>query len=221
MEKRVAILGATKGIGRALAQTIHGEGHRILCCGRTQVLLEKLKAWGGVDIHQWDASQPKELEALVSVLKIFRPTHLIYCAGGGPYGFFSSKEWKDHRWAMAVNFETPAQLIHMWLQDRFEGLEQVICIGSAIAEGRGDPKSASYAAAKHALKGLVTSLQKETNRDLRLLSPSYVDTTLLPRKASPHNSGEVLLTPLEVAVKLWQWSGEPAVKKHFIVDGTH
>ncbi|MBK7960771.1 MAG: hypothetical protein IPK04_05925 [Bdellovibrionales bacterium] len=74
--------------------------------------------------------------------------------------------------------------------------KQGIFIGSQIAERNPDINAASYTAAKHALLGIISTLQKEAlegkdtkkaslAHDLRLFSPGYMNTSLLPPTAWP------------------------------------
>jgi len=80
----------------------------------------------------------------------------------------------------------------------------VILVGSTICENQGDRHAASYAAAKHALKGLYESLRLEApDWDLRMVSPGYLDTELLPKNA-PVRYKEVW-DPQKVAQEIVEW----------------
>ncbi|MBX9769145.1 MAG: hypothetical protein K2X47_17855, partial [Bdellovibrionales bacterium] len=134
---------------------------------------------------------------------------LIYFVGGGPHGLFQQKQWKDHEWSFQVTFRTPARFLHEVMRNSL-GLQQLTFIGSAIAGDSPDPEAASYCAAKHALQGLISSIQEEQRHlpadtlDLRLYSPGYMNTGLLPRNAWPRYKGNVL-EPELVAQDLLEW----------------
>ena len=84
-------------------------------------------------------------------------------------------------------------------------------MGSSVAEDKADPGAASYAAAKHALKGLLESvILEKPDLDVRLFSPGYMDTGMLPQNAWPRQQG-LAEDPDAVARRLWQWSNS-AVK---------
>src|SRR5690606_29913932 len=101
-------------------------------------------------------------------------SRLLYFAGGGPYGDFASKAWKDHMWSFQVNFLTPSRIIHHFLKQNRK--MQIVVVGSAVADDKPDPMAASYAAGKHGLKGLVGSIQAENPElDLRIFRPGYMD----------------------------------------------
>ena len=84
-------------------------------------------------------------------------------------------------------------------------IPQVILVGSSVAESAADPKAASYCAAKHALRGLFLSLREEyPDWDLRLFSPGYMDTDMLPPHALVRKKG--VHDPARVASDLWSWA---------------
>lgn len=207
--KKVAILGASRGLGRSLVQTLESDRAtgEILAVSRNpnlQESSEKVSAFG------FDLASEK-LDALIAELEEFRPDIVIYCAGGGPYSKFEQAKWKSHDWALQVSFLAAARLAH-WFMGRKQAstADQWIWVGSAIAEAQGDPCGSSYAAAKHALLGLYQSIQMEKpSLDLRLFSPGYMNTDLLPKGSWPRRQDKSLWEPEEVARLLWEWSNNP------------
>lgn len=188
----IGILGASRGLGASLAKCIEKESPE------TELLL--LSRTHGVDFA--DESQYSQI---LERLEQAQLSKIFYVAGGGPYGSYSSKEWKDHQWALRLNFEFPAMLLHYFLQKPGK-LTQLVFVGSSVAEDKPDPGAASYAAAKHGLKGLIDSVIAEKPAlDVRLYSPGYMDTKLLPQNAWPRQQG-LAEDPHDVARRLWQWS---------------
>jgi short-subunit dehydrogenase len=139
----------------------------------------------------FDFSKPESWNSILEQMITFNPSRIIYCAGGGPFGPYSRFDWKDHQWSLRVNFEFPAFLILNLLKNPPINLKQLVFIGSQVAESKADPGAASYAAGKHALKGLITTLiaENHTPFDLRLLSPGYMETDLLPMGSPPRLQG--------------------------------
>ncbi len=213
---RVALLGATRGLGWALARHLSGlsgaQGSQssqvdpvasLLVVGRKAPPADLPKAaFVSLDL----ASVQQVEEVLFPSLAQFNPHKIFYIAGGGPFGTFEKKQWKDHLWAYQLNLLTPARLLHWAFQAQGKTeLRQVVFVGSAIAEDQGEREGASYASAKHGLKGLVRSLQRE-DLDVRLFSPGYMDTQMLPPNAWPRQQGLSILSPEDVALELWTWS---------------
>lgn len=180
----ILILGGSRGLGRALGLEIEKSS--------TQVISRSRKS-----VPSFDFSKTEDWSKIVSDIRAIKPQRVIYCAGGGPYGPFSRFEWKDHAWSWKVNFEFPAYLLHDFLKMPIAELKQLVLIGSKVAESAPDPGAASYAAGKHALKGLISTViaDKEPTFDLRLLSPGYMETDLLPIGSRPRRQG--LAKPVE------------------------
>jgi len=202
---KIAILGSRKGLGLEISKMV-SESAELLLISR--------------QVHQigphksliCDFSQPSQVEELIAKLREFKPHKIWYIAGGGPYGDFQTKQWKDHLWSWQVTFLTPARILHSYLSHEFEGCEQFIAIGSAIAESQVDPKAASYCAAKHALVGLIHTTQLESpDKDVRLFSPGYMNTALLPSNASVRST-HTIHQPQAVANSFWDWSSQTQFK---------
>lgn len=205
---RVVILGASRGLGAELVKYIGTlvatEGHQVMGFARKELALARLKAEvAGFDFRVADFASPTGQQSVLSYLAEEPVDRVICMAGGGPYGLFQEQAWKNHQWAWEVSFIFPARVAHaLSLQAR---PPQLIFVGSAVAESAADPKAASYCAAKHALKGLFLSLRAEApSWDVRLFSPGYMDTDMLPANAAVRHKG--VYAPAQVARDLWQWS---------------
>ncbi len=181
-EEKIVLLGASRGLGLA-----------------TKFLLEqrpeKLNLYSfSRKLNGTDFSRRDRWDEYAKTFLALEADRFIYFAGGGPYGDYEKSEWKDQEWALNVSFAFPAFLLHSLLQfnkkkERARPF-QMTFIGSAIAEGKPDPKASMYCAAKHALRGLITSIQKEeSSMDLRLFSPGYMDTSMLPLNSWPRQKG--------------------------------
>lgn len=202
MEK-VAIIGASRGLGACLARSIP-HSCKILAMARSGERLKKLQQETGAHIEIATLDVTKDLESLLSLLRDFEPTRVFYLSGGGPFGEFHKKAWKDHMWAWEVTFLAAARTVHALLNAGGK-MPQIVLCGSSVAENKGDAKAASYASAKHALRGLYESLRLENPQlDVRLFSPGYLDTELLPKGAEVRYKG--VWNPEMVAQKLWDWS---------------
>ena len=191
---RIALLGASRGLGWAVYTQLAEKNKDTSFFLSSRKISEKIKfVSNNTIIKPQDFSKVPLQTGFLEDLQDFKPTHLIYMAGGGPYGAYASKKWSDHVWALNTSFMYPAELIHTILSHphTWESLVQVICVGSAIAEAKADPYAASYAAAKHALKGLISTLQQEGSGkpELHLFSPGYMQTELLPQSSWPRQQG--------------------------------
>lgn len=187
------ICGGSSGLGQAFSRLVraeHPEVQQVLISRRSEVSADFSK------IDEW----PQAL----ALIEGFAPTRLFYFAGGGPQGSYFDKKWSSHEWTFRVNFLFPAYLLsHL----KVSSLKQALFVGSAVSEAKAEAEAASYAAAKHALRGLILSLQadKGLGLDLRLLSPGYLDTPFLPQDAWPRQTPGSLKTPHDVAASTLSW----------------
>lgn len=197
--ERILILGGSRGLGAALLEKLKLQVMDVKSISRKS----ELKA---------DFSKIESWHSIVQQIQEMNPHRIIYCAAGGPYGSFAKFDWKDHQWAMKVTFEFPAFLLHSLLREKNPDLQQVIMVGSSVAESAADPGAAAYCSAKHALRGLITSLQTETlPYDLRLWSPGYMTTDLLPQNSPPRLQG-LAQSPEEIAEIMIQDISNPALR---------
>jgi short-subunit dehydrogenase len=209
--ERIAILGASRGIGAALTKILSKDFPNLLLVSRH---------WRSEPVQtseqriSLDLTVDENWEDLIKILSDFAPTRIFYVAGGGPHGAFQDKEFKDHEWAIKLNLITPAKLLHWALKK--STVTQIIFFGSAIAESRADPKASSYAAAKHGLAGLIKSVVAEQSRtDLRLYSPGYTSTDLLPKNAQAQLSKtNVVLSASDVAQDFVNWAFQSKAEFH-------
>lgn len=197
--ERVLVLGGSRGLGKALVDHLQTK----------KISAESVSRKSG---HSFDFSKTESWPNVVEKIRALQPTRIFYCAAGGPYGDFQKFEWKDHAWSLSVTFEFPAFLIHQLMKAPLTNLKQFCVIGSSIAENQADPSAAMYCAAKHGLKGLILTLQQQNLVfDLRLLSPGYMNTDLLPKGTRPRNQGQSV-DPALIAEKMIRSITDPALR---------
>lgn len=186
-KEKLAVLGGSRGLGLSIVKALSQQGYEIFVASR-KPLSEKVET---VTWRSFDFSQEEQASGLIEALNKFSPDTVIYCAGGGPYGLYGEKEWKDQEWSLNVTFRFPAFLLWQWCRGKtLQSVQKFIVMGSAVAESQPDPKASMYCASKHALKGLISSLAKEyPHKQIKLFSPPYMDTDLLPPGAWPRQSG--------------------------------
>jgi short-subunit dehydrogenase len=207
MEK-VMILGGRRGLGKAVSELWkhHYPESEIVVTSRQEWTSPLFKTLRG------DFSKDADVESFLQKLEEWQPQRVFCFAGGGPFGPFSEKNLKDHEWALKVSLLSPLRLLYGFMKSCPQG--QWIMTGSAIAESQPDKNAASYAAAKHALKGLISSIKAETpERDIRLFSPGYMDTEMLPTNAAPRLEKR-MQSPEAVALEFVKWACDPKASWH-------
>ncbi|MGW1013555.1 SDR family NAD(P)-dependent oxidoreductase [Streptomyces termitum] len=162
------VTGGTRGIGLAIADTLHRHGARIVVTGRDEErgrqALERLGGGDGVAFCASDATRRADAERAVDTV-VDRYGHLDVVVNnvGGATDFATVAEISDDTWhrTLALNLDsalytTRRALAHLVPQRS----GRIVSISSM--EGRDpDPGLCAYAAAKHALIGLTRVLAKE------------------------------------------------------------
>lgn len=198
LNEKFIMLGASRGLGWCTYQLLLKQKPQseFLISSR-KILLKTGYVPQNTRLVPQDFSKPGIDPEFYTQLKNFGPTHLIYFAGGGPYGFFQEKKWSDHQWSLQTSFLYPAELLHsiMAQPESWPVLKKIVLIGSSVAEDKADPRASSYSASKHALRGLVSTVQEEikaqshkTMPQVLLFSPPYMQTDLLPAHSHPRLS---------------------------------
>ena len=209
-----AFLGCSRGFGAALVAN-YAEKHPSSEVYLASRRLEDLQAVASrttldAQIQPVDFSVPQSVDFWLEPLMSSGVQRIFYIAGGGPHGPFVQKAWKDHQWSLSVNFLTPARILHRVLQ-KPGSVKQLVFVGSAVADDQPDPLAASYAAGKHALRGLLESvLEEHPSVDLRLYRPGYMNTSMLPPAARPRlESPQVVAEPSQLATDFLSWADDP------------
>jgi short-subunit dehydrogenase len=161
--------------------------------------------------QKFDLTKRSDWDSVIEFVQKTDPDQIIYCSGGGPYGLYNQKKFSDHEWAFNLNFLFPAYLIH-------QIDKSMTLVGSSVAESKPDPMASSYAASKHGLLGLIKSVKAESpSRKIKLFSPGYMDTGLLPANAWPRQQG-LQQSPATLAKILIDWIQSDDEAFHKVVD---
>ena len=183
---RIAVTGASGGIGLALAEELARRGARLVLNARREEVLrdvaEKLKARGAdVACAPGDiADDGVRRQILAAAAERFGGLDiLVNNAGIGAFGRFAESDPANLRRILEVDFFATAELTRAAIPLLHEGTTPaVVNIGSILGH-RGIPYAAEYCAAKFAVRGFSEALRPELAKlgiDLLLVSPGTTDT---------------------------------------------
>ncbi|OLN23294.1 oxidoreductase [Domibacillus antri] len=218
MNKTVVITGASSGLGAELAKEAVSAGYRVVLIARRLDRLEQIKKELGesdnVRIFQADVTDRAALKSIFH--DIGRVDVLINNAG---VGYFA--------WAHEVKPEETAEMINVNVTGLIQCTELVIpqmierknghIINIASMAGKlATPKSAVYAATKHAVLGFTNSIRMELGRSnvyVTAINPGPIATPFF-EKADPEGTylkkaSKLMLNPAEVARKTVAVIGRP------------
>jgi NAD(P)-dependent dehydrogenase (short-subunit alcohol dehydrogenase family) len=160
--KKIAILGASRGIGREIALACAREGGVVLAVARGQDdLAELARQSSAIDTLALDAAAE---DAPTAVFAKMRPDVLVIAAGALP----PTAPLPDLTWTQfAVNWETDVRLSFEFckraLREPLPLGAVVILLSSGAALG-GSPISGGYAGAKRTQMFIAQYAQRESNR---------------------------------------------------------
>jgi NAD(P)-dependent dehydrogenase (short-subunit alcohol dehydrogenase family) len=172
-DKNILIIGASSGIGHALAQQLQEQGATLFTAGRTQ-------PEGIQSTHMtWDVTQTPAAEALNQLPEILHG--LVYCPGTINLKPFHRLTPDDYRHDFEVNVLGAISAIHAAYATIKKSKSASIVLFSTVAAKLGMGMHSSVSVAKSAVEGLTKSLAAELapfNVRVNAIAPSLTDTPL-------------------------------------------
>jgi len=187
-ETRVAIVtGSSRGIGRAVAKKLAGDGFKIIVHGKEnesacRSVTEEIRQMGGDAIHVLaDLGDRKDVDGLVGeTRKAFgRIDVLINNAATRPHCDFFEMDDADWHRVMRTNLDSAFWLLKLCMPEMVErGWGRVVNFAGAQAI-KGYVGAAHVSVSKHGLWGLTKSLAKELGPKgitMNIISPGPTGT---------------------------------------------
>ena len=206
---KVAIVtGAGRGIGRAIAISLAGQGVKVSLAARTQSELDdthaRIQSAGGqASVHPTDMSVEDSVNRLVkdSADQWGRLDIVVNNAGIGVFQALEQTAIDTWNQIQEVNARGTFLLCREAISYlRQQQLSFIINIASVVAV-KGYGNQAAYTASKHAMLGMSKSLAKEVQEDgirVHVINPGGVATDMV-QQARPDLNLEELIQPQDIA----------------------
>ncbi len=183
--KNALVTGASGGIGRAIAETLHASGATVTISGTRMEPLEELAHILGQRVHilACDLSNGIEVENLSKRAqeKMGSVDILVNNAGITRDNLFMRMSDEDWAVVMEVNLTSTMKLCRGVLRGMMKSRwGRIVNIGSVVGS-TGNPGQGNYAASKAALLGMSKSLASEVaSRGITVncIAPGFVKTAM-------------------------------------------
>jgi short-subunit dehydrogenase len=206
--RSILVTGASRGIGRRVAERLARLGARLTVAARSEgelaTLVADIRAAGGVaEPVAVDLTDPLQRELLIAaaVEQYGGLDVLMNCAGVASFGEFASSNSDVLRRVMEINFFVPVELMRLarpYLEAsavRNRPWRPAILNLASICGRCGIPSLPEHCASKHAFVGMTETLRAEYSRfgiDVLLVLPGVVRSDDLNRHLI-RNEGQIYL----------------------------
>ena len=182
--RHALVTGGGRGIGRAIAAALKAHGARVAILGRDGAVLREAVGSGDADAcAACDIRDEAATSAAVAELARVQPFDIVVAnAGAVETGPLQRSPAERFRRMNEVNLIGTVNAFHAALPGMVERRQGRLIAIASTAGHRGYAYVSAYAAAKHAVIGLVRSLALETARSgvtVNAVCPGYADTDMV------------------------------------------
>lgn len=213
--KRYWVVGASEGLGRALAHKMSAAGAELILSARSADRLTDLAAElpGRAEVVPVDVRDLDSVRAAVDTAG--RIDGMVYLAG--VYWPQGARDWDAEQVEMMcdINFTGAARCVGAVIGQMSERDAGHIVLTGSLSGFRGLPGAIGYAASKNGLMALAESMYADLRTsgiDVQLANPGFIKTRLTDKNdfAMPF-----LMTPEEAARAMFDHMNSDAFKKSF------
>lgn len=213
--KRYWLVGASEGLGRALAMKLSAAGAEVIVSARSQERLDDLvsKLPGKAQAIACDVSNTDDVKRAVGEAGPI--DGIVFLAG--VYWPMSAKQWDfDKAIAMAdINFTGAFRCVGAVMPQMLErGTGHVVLTGS-LSGFRGLPNTVGYGASKAGVMYLAEGLHADLRRsgiDVQVINPGFIKTRLTEKNTFQM---PFIMTPEAAAQEFFEGMCSDGFKKSF------
>lgn len=206
--RRIWVIGASSGIGRAVASLLHARGAKVYVSARQRVLLDAfVQEHPGSHPLTLDVADAQAVSSAAQQLLATAPLDLVcYCAGHYRPMSAHSLDLAELLQHQKVNVTGALHLLDAvvpaLLKAASAGRTPHLSLVASVAGWRGLPQSLAYGPTKAALINLAETLfldLRPRGVGVSLINPGFVDTPLTAQNPFPMPA---LLTPEQAALAM-------------------
>ncbi|GGC17170.1 short-chain dehydrogenase [Marivita lacus] len=213
--KRYWLVGASEGLGEALAQKMSAAGVHLILSARSEDKLHELagRLPGKADVVPVDVSDTDSVKAAAEAVGDIDGVVQL----AGVYWPFGAKDWDmDQAIAMAdINFTGAMRLMGAVVPKFVERDAGHIVLTGSLSGFRGLPAAAAYTSSKAGVMTLAESLYADlhrTNVRVQLINPGFVKTRLTDKNDFKM---PFIMEPEQAAQEFFEHMNSSAFKRSF------
>lgn len=213
--KRYWLVGASEGLGRAVAHKLNAAGAEVIVSARSEDRLKSLVAElsGNASYVTVDVTDRAAVEAAAK--QIGEIDGLIYLAG--VYWPMKSDEWDNEKADLMaqVNYLGASRVVGAVIGGMIARGKGHIVLTGSLSGFRGLPGAIGYASSKAGLMALAESMQADLRTspiDVQLVNPGFIKTRLTDKNDFKM---PFIMTPEEAANEVFDHMNTDGFKKSF------
>lgn len=182
--KRAIVTGSTRGIGRAVAEALIGQGARVVISSENAADTANAAAELNMPGLACDVADDKALKSLVDfALAAFGGLDILVCNAGitGRPGPFADVDMDDYARVMAINLRSQVVLCNLALPHIAASGGGAAVLMASLSSLRGNGRINAYALAKAGVAQLARNLAVEWGPKavrVNAISPGFIATEL-------------------------------------------
>ena len=195
--KKILVVGATGGLGRAIARFLSAKGATLFISGRNEEALSVIAQDLGADSLALNLNNASERVSLVATVGAL--DGVVYAAGVSPVAPVRYLKDADITTCLDLNTTVPLLLVRDLLKQKKLNAGASIVWLSSVASSRGTAGYAAYSASKAALEAAARCLALElATKAMRVncLAPGMIETSMA-NAAAARMSTEALAAHLK------------------------
>lgn len=203
---RVWVIGASSGIGEALARSLAGQHARVLASARSEDALQRLVSQGQGQITAWPMDVTDEhttVQVCRAILSHGAPDLVLYCAGHYRPMRAQALDVEELQRHLDINYRGALTVLTEVLPAMLARGSGHISLVSSVAGYRGLPQSLAYGPTKAALTNLAETLYLDLHDHglgVSVVHPGFVKTPLtaqndfaMPALISPEEAAQAMI----------------------------